>query len=294
MRLPSLKFLHTFQVAARHLSFKDAADELSITASAVSHQIRNLELMLGVRLFRRLTRSLELTSAGQKYFDFLEVWFSRLESETRQLWSEFGRNIIRLTVPPFFASEVFLPRMLTLQADYPDTDIRVTTRSSSVREHPAEADVSILLTNSERPGMLENRLFMRKVVVACSASYLKQNPIKSYADLNGKTLIVHDRRAEEWKDWASRIGIDAPVAGRLLRSDSMFAVARAAEQGLGVALVSWPLARDWFSPRALQQLFGEEYESDEYFYLAVRDEDTERPEVAKICSWIKSEFKDNA
>ena len=81
MRLPSLKHLRTFQVAGRHLSFKDAADELAVTASAVSHQVRNLEEFLGIPLFDRLTRSLKFTDAGAEYFEFLDTMFARLESE---------------------------------------------------------------------------------------------------------------------------------------------------------------------------------------------------------------------
>ena len=106
-RIPPLRALRAFQAAGRHLSFKKAAEELCVTASAVSHQVKNLESFLGLSLFIRKTRALELTGAGQKYLEFLSEMFARLEAETHQLRAEYGRSIIRLCVPPFFANELF-------------------------------------------------------------------------------------------------------------------------------------------------------------------------------------------
>jgi len=294
VRLPSLRYLRTFQVAGKHLSFKDAADELAISASAVSHQIRNLETFLGVPLFLRLTRALEFTDAGRKYFDFLDSMFFRLESETQQLWSQFGRNIVRLGVPPFFASQLLLPRLHSYQSDAADTDIRVTTRPSAINNHPPETDVSILLGNAPWPDCTAHRLFGRRMVVACSQSLLAREKIGSYGDLDGKTLIVHDSRPDAWKDWASTLGIRPPAPGRLLRSDSMSAIASAAKQGLGFALISWPLGRACFGNGRLVRVFDEEVETGEAFHLAYRKEDAERPDIVRLRSWVLEHFQNYA
>ena len=291
MRLPSLKYLRTFQVSGKHLSFKDASKELSITASAVSHQIRNLETFLGVQLFHRLTRSLEFTDAGQKYYAFLDLMFSRLETETQQLWSEYGREIVRLCVPPFFASEALLPKLSSFQSVSPKTDIRVTAQPSAMRVHPAEADLSILLGQIETPGLKTHALFAHRSVVACSPAFLESRKIESYKDLNGQTLIVHDNRPNSWKEWASRVGVDAPVPGNVLRSDSMSAIARAAQQGLGIALISWPLSRAWFLDNSLVKVFDEEIETGEKFQVAYRQEDVDRISVAALRDWIIENFE---
>jgi len=103
MRLPSLKFLKTFQVAARLQSFKAAAEELFVTPSAISHQIKALEEQLGVSLFQRGVRTLTLTDAGANYLEHINDIFSKLESVTEQLQERYGRTIIRLNVPSFFA-----------------------------------------------------------------------------------------------------------------------------------------------------------------------------------------------
>lgn len=273
------------------MSFKDAASELSITPSAVSHQIKNLESQLGIELFRRLTRALEFTEAGNKYFDFLDTMFERLESETRQIQREISREIVRLCAPPFFAEEAILPRLLSFQDSSPHTDIRVSTQPSAVPGHPADADVSILLGEPASQKLRIHRLFERKLVVACSPKYLKKHRIKSYKDLDGHTLLVHERWPDAWDDWASAVETKTPAPGKLLRSDSTSALAHAAQQGLGVALVSWPLGRNWFADGSLVRVFDEEVSTGLYFFLAVRPEDQHRNEVSRLCDWLLSEFK---
>src|ERR1700689_2044633 len=111
MQTPSLRFLKTFHIAAKLGSFKAAAEELSVTASAVSHQIKVLERQLGLSLFERGPRSLSLTAAGALYLENIDALFSRLESVTEQLRRRFSREVVRLQVPPFFASELLVPRL---------------------------------------------------------------------------------------------------------------------------------------------------------------------------------------
>jgi LysR family glycine cleavage system transcriptional activator len=294
MRLPSLRYLRTFQVAGKHLSFKDAAEELSVTASAVSHQVRNLEEFLGVQLFHRLTRSLQFTEAGHKYFLFLDTMFSRLESETEQLWSQYGRDVIRLCVPPFFLSEALLPRLRGSRITSRKIDFHVTTQSSTVPDHPSDSDLSILLGDPMREDVTTHRLFPRQVVVACSPGYFDSHTIDDYDDLNGKTLLIHERNRDSWDKWATKVGTGSPVPGKLVRSDSMSAIARAAQQGLGIALISWPLGRQLFESGSLTRVFDEEVATGNYFYLALRSEDGERKDVRDLCDWIISEFENYA
>ena len=293
-RLPSLRYLRTFQVAGRHLSFKDAADELAVTASAVSHQVRNLEEFLGIQLFHRLTRSLKFTAAGEQYFLFLDAMFSRLESETQQLLSEYGRDIIRLCVPPFFLSEALLPRLRSSQMSSQKIDFSVTTQSSAETDHPPDSDLSILLGDPMRRDLTTHRLFARKVVVACSKEYFDSHTIDNYDDLNGKTLLVHEKSEDSWATWAKQVGIKPPVPGKLLRSDSMSAIASAAHQGLGIALISWPLGRPWLEAGLLTRVFDEEVPTQNYFYLALRSEDAHRKQVREIRDWVIAEFQNFA
>ena len=148
MRLPSLKFLKTFQVAAKLQSFKAAAEELFVTPSAVSHQIKALEEQVGVTLFERGARgvrTLALTDAGAHYLEHLNDIFSKLESVTEQLQIRYGRTIIRLNVPSFFANEMLLPRLASFSQAREETDIRIETTFSAPKTHPPEADLSIVV-----------------------------------------------------------------------------------------------------------------------------------------------------
>jgi LysR family glycine cleavage system transcriptional activator len=289
--MPSLRALRAFQVAGRHLSFKLAADELFITPSAVSHQVRNLESFLGIDLFFRKTRALELTAAGRNYHEFLDGMFARLEAETHQLLTEFGRRIIRLCVPPFFARELLLPRLNSFQQVMPDTDIRVVTQPSLMKEHPPDADLSILLGSGDWPELVTYPLFPRRIVAACSPELKRKAGFKKYADLDGQTLIVHENRPHSWVNWAQALDIKPPRAGKIFRFDSMAAVVLAAAEGLGVALVSWPLSERLFKSGALVCALEDEVDTGEQFYLAHRPEEQQRPEVENIIEWVLKEFQ---
>lgn len=292
MRLPPLKYLRTFQIAGRHLSFKDAADELAVTGSAVSHQIKNLESFLGVPLFERKARALDFTDAGRGYFEFLNGMFARLESETQQLQTQFGRGIVRLWLPPFFASEAVLKSLSSFAHAATETDIRVSTQSSEMNTHPAEADLSVLVGKDDWPELITYRLFARSVVTACAPALLKEQKFDAYDSLNGQTLIVHDDGRDAWEQWAATLGIPELKPKRLIRFDSMPAVVHAAEQGLGIALVSWPLAKDRFISGALVRVFETELETGESFYLAHRPKDAERAEVRGLADWMLEKFQD--
>lgn len=289
--LPSLRSLRVFQVAGRHLSFKNAAVELFLSASAVSHQVRNLEEFLGVELFIRKTRALELTDPGSKYFEFLDGMFARLETETHQIRAETSRGVIRLCVPPFFASELLLPKLSEFKTVMPDTDIRVTTQPSMMKVHPGDADLSILLGSGDWPGLETIPLFSHRVMTACSPGLKKKFEFISYSDLDGRTLIAHENRPRSWENWAKALKIQAPKPGKVYRFDSMTAVVQAAVEGHGVALVSWPLSENLFKSGALVRTFNEEVNTGEKFHLAWRAEERERRDVARLIDWIVDEFQ---
>jgi len=290
-RMPSLRSLRGFQTAGRHLSFKLAAEELCLTASAISHQVKSLEEFLDLDLFVRKTRALEFTEPGKKYFEYLDGMFARLETETHQLWAQYGRGMIRLCVPPFFANEILLPKLHDFQAIMPDTDIRVSTQHSLVKEHSAETDISILLGSGDWPDLVTYPLFGRRLVVAGAPSLLKGFDNSTIKSLDGQTLIVHENRPHAWRNWAKALDIEEPTAGKVLRFDSMSTVVQAVAQGLGFAIVSWPLSKNWFESGALQRVFETEWITDEYFYLAHRPEESERLDIVKLIEWIIREFQ---
>ena len=291
MRLPSLKFLKTFQVAATRLSFKAAAEELCITPSAVSHQIKGLEEQLGVALFERGPSSLTLTEAGESYMQHMETVFARLETVTEQLRIRYGRDVVRLHIPPFFATEMLLPRLPSFMEARPDTDVHIDTVSAPLQSHPAEADVSIVVgaAPEEMHDHTCHKLFSQTFVPACSPTLLQRLPIDSVLDLNKHTLIIHEARRDGWQRWAQALGINLRPKS-IVRFDSMNTAAEAAEHGVGVALVSSRLGNERFTQGSLVKLFDRELETGESYYLILRREDAERPNVKALTQWLIDEF----
>jgi LysR family transcriptional regulator, glycine cleavage system transcriptional activator len=290
MRLPSLKFLKTFQVAAKLQSFKAAAEELFVTPSAVSHQIKALEEQLGVALFDRGVRTLSLTDAGAHYLEHINDIFSKLESVTEQLQVRYGRTIIRLNVPSFFANELLLPRLASFSQAREETDIRIeTTLSAPV--HPPEADLSIVVGSGPWDGLTVHELFGQSFIAACSPTFLLENPINTYVDLNGKTLLLSEDRRDAWERWAAGLGVEPIKPNRLVRLDTMSAVVLAAEQGVGVALVPSRLSADRFAAGGLIKLFDAELTTNESYVLLHRPEDRERQDLQELTRWILSECR---
>ncbi len=294
MRLPSLKFLKTFQVAAQKQSFKLAAEELCVTPSAISHQIKSLETQLGIPLFERGPHSLLLTEAGNHYLHALDTVFSRLESATEQLRVRYGRSVVRLHVPPFFASEMLMPRLQTFMQLRPDMDIHINTVGGSLQSHPPDADLSVVVDAAPAEGLAGYRLFEQTFVPACSPQLLHDTSIASIEDLDDQTLLIHEARRDGWQRWAELLGRINLHPRNVVRFDTMQSVVQAAESGIGIGLVSTPLSRTRFRAGSLVKLFKEELPTGEAYYLIHRREDSERAEVTALTQWLLSEFADAA
>jgi LysR family glycine cleavage system transcriptional activator len=290
MRLPSLKFLKTFQVAAVRSSFKAAADELCITPSAVSHQIKALEEQLGVPLFERGPHSLTLTEAGAHYLKHMDSLFAKLESATEQLQVRYGRGVVRLHMPPFFATELLLPKLSSLLESQPDTDIHINTALAPQQPHPPDADVSIVVNAAPESGLDCHKLFSQAFVPACAPTLLQRSPITQLADLNEHTLIVHEARRDAWERWGRCVGARVRPK-KIVRFDTMATAAEAAEHGVGVALVSSHIANERFSQGSLVRVFDTELETGDSYFLLIRHEDATRPDIRALTEWLLNEFR---
>jgi LysR family glycine cleavage system transcriptional activator len=282
--------LKTFQIAAKRGSFKAAADELCVTASAISHQIKVLEEELGLALFERGPRSLTLTEAGAHYLEHIDAVFSRLESVTEQLRVRFSRAVVRLQVPPFFASELLLPRLAGFSAVHGDIDIQIATDITPNEEHSSDSDVSVVVGTGGWSDVQSTRLFPQTYVPACSPQLLRRSHIRSVADLALEPLITHNHRPDLWDRWAAMLGIEALRPKQLIRFDTMSAVVHAAEQGVGIALVSAPLSASRFAAGSLTKLFETELATGESYYLVTRAEDADRPAVRLLIGWMLQQF----
>jgi LysR family transcriptional regulator, glycine cleavage system transcriptional activator len=288
--MPTLKFIKTFQIAARKSSFKLAADDLHVTASAVSHQIKLLEEQLGLTLFERGAHSLHLTEAGAHYLESIDDLFVRLELATEQLRLRHHRLAVRVMAPPFFANELLLPKLSEFSEAHPTVDMHVSTRTSLNDMHAAGADVSIICGDGQWPSMVKHLLFTQRVVVACAPQLLRLRKVHVAEDLGKESLIVDTRRLDLWDRWAASQGKAAIRPRQEIRLDSMSAAVQAAELGVGFALVSAPLAARKFQTGTLERVFEAELITGDAYYLVARPDDADRPAVRALIDWASREF----
>lgn len=289
-RPPPTRSLRVFCVAARHRSFKFAAEELYLTPSAVSHQMKELEEILGARLFERRPRSLELTRAGEALLADVEPLLEALDRSLAQVARGAARRSVRMVLPPLFATELFIPRLGAFRALHPDINIQIDSHDPRPQLHPASADVSVLLTDSPPQGLQCTRLFTLSLTAACAPQLLPD-----VARLGGElfrelTLILHKASAGAWSAWAQEVGIGPPEPASVLELDAMHAVVHAAERGLGVALVPTAHCAERFRCGTLVPIFAVDLPTADALYLVSRTKDADKSDVRMLAAWILEQF----
>ena len=286
----SLRGLRTFCVAAEYESFRDAADRLFITASAVSHQIKNLEEELGQKLFERQSRAVRLTGAGQSLFDDVRPIIASLDEITARHMRDEPRCQLNISVQPFFASEAFVPRLPEFKSANPEFDIKVETSDESAERHPGTADVSIRVFRAPPTNLASDRLFSLRLIPAASAEFCDRLEVTGGRIVSDFPLIVHESRPTAWRQWEKSSGIVLPKQATTVRLDSMIAVVRAAERGLGAALVPALLCDAWFESGNLVRLFDQELITSDAYYVVSNPAEAEQPAVQRFRQWVLEEF----
>ena len=290
----SLRGLRTFCIAAKHESFRLAAEALFITSSAVSYQIKGLEQELGQQLFDRNARELKLTETGQSLYDDIRPLIEKLNLVAAGYKADVTKSSVRISVQPFFASEYFVPRLSEFTALHPEIDIQVGTSDESLEKHPADADLSIRLFRAPPTDLLSYPLFPLRLVPAGSPEFKKTLTVKAKKITSEFPMIVHESRPKAWAQWAADAGITLPKGNKVIRLDSMIAVLRAAQRGIGAALVPVPIGELWFKEGSVVRLFKHEHVADVTYYLACKEDRETDPSVRILRDWILQNFADSA
>lgn len=290
----SLRGLRTFCVAARYESFRTAGEELFITSSAVSYQIKSLEEELGQQLFDRASRELKLTETGRSLYEEVSPLIEQLNTVAAGYKKGGISSSIRISVQPFFGSEFFVPRLSEFTDKHPEIDIQVGTSDESYEKHPSDADLSIRLFRSPPTDMPSNILFPLRLVPAGSPEFKQAMTVKKRSILSEFPLIVHESQRKAWKQWAKATGIQLPENSKKVRLDSMIAVMRAAQQGIGAALVPVPISELWFKEGSIVRLFKDELIADATYYLVCKEDRAEERGVQELRDWILQNFAESA
>jgi LysR family glycine cleavage system transcriptional activator len=288
----SLRGLRMFCVAARHESFRLASQELFITPSAVSHQIKTLEQVLGQKLFDRKNRELSLTETGRSLYEDISPLIDQLQTIAAGYKQGGLNSALRISVQPFFASEFFIPRLSEFTEQHPNIDIQVGTSDETAEKHPPDADLSIRLFRSPPTNMPSRKLFPLRLAPAGSPDFKKKMQVKRKAVVSDFPVIVHEARPKAWAQWADMAGVQLPQGGKVIRLDSMIAAIRAAERGIGAALVPVPLADLWFKHGSIVRLFDQVLLTDASYYLVWKEDKAADKSVCKLREWILQNFSE--
>lgn len=305
-RLPPLSTLRPFEATARLGSFTLAAQELSLTQGAVSQQVRNLEDYLGVRLFERHARRLELSDEGRQFFASAQRALDDLERTTARIVARGARETVTLSAMPSLATFWLMPRLAAFTASRPNIDLRLTTSIEAADLHGGGIDVAIrvgklpgrayrrdrpridLVMTERWDGLVADALFPDALVPVASRQLLAQGAaIASPADLLAHPLIHTVSRQRAWQDWFQAHALSFQPRAQDLEFGHLFISLQAAQEGRGIAVVPeliYHYAREQ-SPDLTAAWTPAVRSSGEYYVLTHESQDTS-PAVQSVRQWL--------
>lgn len=284
--LPPPSWLRTFEAAARHMSFTRAAEDLHVTQSAVSQQIRLLEDRLGEPLFHRLPRSIQLTEAGKAYLPVVRDAFEQLSLGTEQVFGYSRSELVTIRATPGFGEFWLAPRLGDLYATHPEVEVRVTSTIWNAEFMETGVDLEVRYGTDEWPELETRRLTREYLVPVCApsmAEYLDQDP-RRLAEVR---LLHVDGFRNGWAEWLHHAdAADAVDAGRGSHFDTAILPIRLACEGLGIALGRWSLVERHIHDGRLVQPFAVSMPVDEAFYVTWPSDEPLRPEATVLRDWM--------
>lgn len=298
-RLDSAQFanLHTFFVAARHLSFLHAADELCITASAVSHRIKRLEQTLGMELFQRLTRKIVLTHEGERIFKVLQQTMGELAEALQPCSEESMEGRITIYSRPSIAQCWLLPRLTDFAQQYPGISIDLRVGNDNIDFRSQNIDLAIDYARGEFPNLVSHRLMDECITPVCSPAYAKQFDLINHPENLIHCRLLHDARA--WNhaaydaEWALWIKTNAPhitLPSRCFSFDRSDLCLSAAQHGSGIAMGRRRLAQTAIEHGALIRPFHDLEPPSPYAYYALHPHGQPLPARTRVfLDWLHTQ-----
>lgn len=294
-KLPNLNQLRAFEAAARHQSFKNAADELFVTHAAVSHQIKALEQALGVQLFHRRTREVVLTAEGKKYADGVSRALDDLAEATRTLAADRMTGTVTITAAPFFTNRLVLPRLARFKALYPDIDILLSFEDALVDLQNARVDAGIRYGEGGWPGLTSILLHNDNVGPVASPAYLKGRKVPlDPAEIAQMTLAYVAGRQQDWTDWFRDAGLSEIPRLMTVEYQTRARTLDLALSGNGVALADIQLTRSDEASGQLLRLHPLTIRRKRGIYLVFAQTAIPDPRVQAFAEWMRQEVGDLA
>ncbi|MGY3532069.1 LysR family glycine cleavage system transcriptional activator [Bradyrhizobium sp. USDA 4452] len=286
--IPPLPALLAFERAATQLSFRRAARDLSLSPSAISHQIRGLEQQFGTKLFVRGARSVRLTADGERYLAKVSAALATLQEASRDMLRQRGEASGELWISslPFFTSAVLLPALPEFKRRHPQLTLRIEATHQYADFNGSRVDVAVRYGREHAAGLKVEPLVQVRALPVCTPALVKAG-LRNPADLSREVLIHVTTQPQGWPAWLKEAGLPHLAPRGHLWLDSVPAMLEAAEHGLGVALAMAPLikARPGFGKRLVAP-FAFEAEPSETIYLVSRTEQARDRRIAAVRRWI--------
>ncbi len=297
--LPRLDLLRSFESAARHLSFTQAAQELFLTQSAVSRQIQQIEDSLGVPLFVRRHRALELTEAGRTLQRAVVDCLARLRDATALVRAAPKLRQVTLTTTPGFASLWLIPRLAHFTANHPQVDVRISATLEVQDLERSHLDLAVrFCALGDGQGA---PLFEETVLPVCSPQLLrdKANPLKKPADLARHTLLAVDTPGDmsvtgDWQPWLKVMGLPEVRTKNTLRFTQYADTINAAVAGQGVAIGRFPLLNDMLRDKRLVAPFTGAAASQRAYFVAMGSSAVRNTDAQDFAAWLRAEALEEA
>lgn len=298
-KLPPANALIVFEAAARHLNFTRAAEELHVTQAAVSRQIKSLEDDLGIALFRRLHRELQLTKEGLRFQQVVTMGLEHIAATAVDLRNAKPNHGLTVATSVTFASYWLMSRVAKFRAAHPDLDLRLVASAPVSDLASAGIDLAVRYGNGHWLGVEAIHLLDNEVFPVCAPQYLEarqggRNPLETPADLISERLlhlVEFDRNWVTWAAWLKSFEVDAAEAPRGLEFDNYLVLIQAALDGQGIALGGGRLADDFLRRGALIRPISATMRSQKGFYLVI-PKDVPLSAPAKLFrDWIVAEAR---
>jgi LysR family transcriptional regulator, glycine cleavage system transcriptional activator len=296
-RLPSLNGLRAFEAAARHLSFTNAASELNVTQTAISHQIRRLEQELGIQLFVRQNRALALTPEAKDYLPGVRAAFNDLRLATDRVLRRDNEHVLTISTLASLAAKWLLPRLSAFQEAHPAIDVRITTSTSLVDFRSGDVDAAIRYGRGNWPGVRADWLMADELFPVCSPALLTADkPLRCPEDLANQTLLhTSGGYDDDWRLWLTAAGLPADISKHPgLTFDLVFMTVQAAIDGTGVAMGRTSYVEADIAKGRLVVPFKIALPVDAGFYLVSPEARADPPKLAAFRQWLAASVQNKS
>jgi len=292
-RLPPLNALRAFEATARHMSFSKAADELFVTPSALSYQVRQLEEHLGQKLFERLNRAIALTAAGEKLYPGIHTGLLAMSEAVGGLKNTTPDDVLVVSTGPAFAAKWLAPRMYRFIEAYPDIELQLSASVKLIELDGGDGDVAVRFGYGDYPDLHVEPIFDELVTPMCAPELLERG-LRHPSDLENFTLLHDDSmrhidRAPDWLEWLRRAGVTNVDASRGMRFSHADHSVDAAVEGAGVALGRSSLAGRELQSGRLVAPFDIQLSTSAAFWFVCAPTDLEKPKVIAFREWLMKE-----